>query len=102
MKIPGKIRIGGQDVEIRFVEHLENANLGHICLAEGLMEIADCFNDKKQSETSKVQTFIHEVIHGVLDTMGENKLSYNEKFVNTFSSLFVDVIEEIIKANKND
>ena len=102
MKIPKKIRIGGQDVDIIFVDQLPDACLGQICLAMGTMEIANSFNDKKQSETSKIQTFIHEVVHGILDTMGEDKLSRNEKFVNTFVSLFVDVIEEIIKANKND
>lgn len=102
MKIPSKIRIGGQDVDIIFVDQLPDACLGRICLAVGTMEIANSFNENKQSETSKIQTFIHEVVHGILDTMGEDKLSRNEKFVNTFASLFVDVIEEIIKANKNN
>ena len=31
--------------------------------------------------------------------MGENKLSSYEKFVTTFASLLVDVIEEIVKVN---
>ena len=43
---------------------------------------------------------MHEVVHGVLDTMGEFELSENEKFVSSFASLLVDVIEEIVKANK--
>lgn len=102
MKIPSKIRIGGQDVDISFVDQLPDSNLGYICLAEGVMEIANSFNDKKQSETSKAQTFVHEVVHGILDTMGENKLSCNEKFVNTFASFMVEVIEEIIKTNCNE
>lgn len=102
MKIPSKIRIGGQDVDIIFVDQLSNDCLGRICLAAGTMEIANSFNDKKQSDSSKVQTFIHEVVHGVLDMMGENKLSYNEKFLNTFACLIVEVIEEIIKTNCNE
>lgn len=51
-------------------------------------------------EACKFNTFIHEVVHGVLDTMGESDLSKNEKFVCMFSSLLVDPIEEIVKANK--
>ena len=99
MKIPSKIRIGGQDVEIRIVDHIEDEKLGQICMAEGKLLIADNFSTRKQSESSKANTFIHEVVHGILDTMGENELSGNEKFVSTFSSFMVDVIEEIIKTN---
>lgn len=99
MKIPSRIRIGGQDIEVCVVERIEDEKLGQICLAEGKLLIADNFSTKKQSETSKVNTFIHEVVHGILDTMGENEMSQNEKFVCTFSSFLVDAIEEIIKTN---
>ena len=99
MKIPSKIRIGGQDIEVCVVERIEDEKLGQICLAEGKMLIADNFSTKKQSDTSKANTFVHEVVHGILDIMYENELSGNEKFVSTFSSFMVDVVEEIIKTN---
>lgn len=100
MKIPSKIRIGGQDINISIKDRLVDEKLGTMCLASGELGIAEKFYDSKQSESSKINTFIHEVVHGVLDTMGENKLSRDEKFVSTFASLLVDVIEEIVKANK--
>ena len=99
MKIPIKIRIGGQDIEVCIVDRIEDEKLGQMCVAEGKLLIADNFSTRKQSDTSKVNTFVHEVVHGVLDTMGETELSGNEKFVLTFSSFIVDVIEEIIKTN---
>ena len=102
MKIPSKIRIGGQDINISIKDRIVNEKLGTICIASGELEIAENFNEYKQSESSKVNTFIHEIVHGVLDTMGENKLSNDEKFVNTFASLLVDVIEEIVKVNKEE
>lgn len=102
MKIPNKIRIGGQDIDVLIKDHLTEEKLGTICLASGELEIAEKFYDSKQSESSKVNTFIHEVVHGVLNTMGENKLSSDEKFVSTFASLLVDVFEETIKANKEE
>ena len=102
MKIPNKIRIGGQDINISIKEHLVDEKLGTMCLASGELEIAEKFHEYNQSESSQVNTFIHEVVHGVLDTMGENKLAYNEKFVTIFASLLVDVIEEIVKANKEE
>lgn len=100
MIIPSKIRIGGQDISVVNKERLDDDILGKICLAEGVLHIADNFSNRKQSESSKINTFIHEVVHGVLDTMGEFELSKNEKFVCTFASLLVDTIEEIVKANK--
>lgn len=86
-------------MEIRIVDHIEDEKLGQICMAEGKLLIADNFSTRKQSESSKANTFIHEVVHGILDTMGENELSGNEKYVSTFSSFMVDIIEEVIKTN---
>ena len=99
MKIPSKIRIGGQDVDICIVERIEYDKLGQICVYEGKLLIANTAQERKQSDTSKVNTFVHETVHGILDTMGETDLSGNEKFVSTFASLMVDIIEEILKTN---
>ena len=100
MIIPDKIRIGGQEISIVNEERLDDNKLGTICVAEGVLRIADNFNNLKQCESSKINTFIHEIVHGILDTMGESELSGNEKFVCAFSSLLIDTIEEIVKANK--
>ena len=99
MDIPGKIRIGARDILVGIVERIEGDKLGQLCLAEGKLLIADKFFTRKQSKSSMANTFVHEVVHGILDTMGENEMSQNEKFVSTFSSFLVDVIEEIIKTN---
>ena len=102
MKIPNKIRIGGQDIVIEMPEHLPDNKLGDICVAGGKIRIAKKFSDSEQSETSITNTFIHEVVHGVLVTMGETELNENERFVCTFASLVVDAIEEIVKVNKEE
>ena len=100
MILPDKIRIGGQEIRVVKEERLDDNKLGTICVAEGVLRIADNFNNLKQCESSKINTFVHEIVHGILDTMGESELSGNEKFVCTFSSLLIDTIEEIVKANK--
>ena len=99
MVIPDKIRIGRQDINIIKEERLDNNKLGTICIAEGVLRIANNFSNLKQCESSKINTFIHEIVHGILDTMGEFELSENEKFVCTFSSLLINPIEEVVKAN---
>lgn len=101
MIIPNTIKIGGQDISVINEERLDNDILGEICIAEGVLKIADNFKNSKQCQSSKITTFIHEVVHGVLDTMGEFELSGNEKFVSTFSSLLINPIEDIVKANTN-
>lgn len=100
MIIPDRIRIGGQEIRVVKEERLDDNKLGTICVAEGVLRIADNFNNLKQCESSKINTFVHEIVHGILYTMGESELSGNEKFVCTFSSLLIDTIEEIVKANK--
>ena len=102
MIIPNKIRIGGQDISVVIKERLDDNKLGTICVAEGVLNIADNFSNIKQCESPKINTFIHEVVHGVLDTMGESELSSNDKFVSTFSSLLIDTIEYIVKANNEN
>ena len=101
MIIPNTIKIGGQDISVVNEERLDNDILGNICIAEGVLKIANNFNNRKQCQSSKITTFIHEVVHGILDTMGESELSGNERFVCAFSSLLVNPIEDIVKANNN-
>ena len=91
LKIPEKYTVGGQDIEIQLVEKDDN-KCGSCCLASGWVKIADTFNGEKQSETSKLNTFYHELVHTILDTMGRGELSQDEVFVNTFSSFLFEAI----------
>lgn len=92
IKIPSKITIGGQEIEIKPKERIEGEALGRIILATGVIEIAETFDCKKQSSSSKINTFYHELTHAILDTMGEKELSANEKFVSCFSSFLTDAM----------
>ena len=91
--IPTKITLGGQDVEIRIVERCDDNALGMCHLAGGYVEIASSFNkDKKQSESSKVNTFYHELTHCILQMMGENELNNNEKFICCFAGFLTEAM----------
>ncbi len=95
-KIPSKITIGGQDVEIRNVVRCDNNALGECHLIEGYIEIADTFyKEQKQSESSKVNTFYHELTHCILQTMGEQELSANEKFVCCFAGFLTEAMRNV-------
>ena len=103
-EIPECISVGGVLHEIKLVERCEDNNLGNCCVAEGRIEIADRWDrDRQQCQDSKRQTFYHELTHCILDTMGENDLSKNEKFVNTFSSFLNEALRNArYPITKND
>ena len=90
--IPSKFTVGGQDIEVRLVEACESSKLGTCSVAEGVINIAKTFSGREQSESSRENTFYHELTHAILDTMGEHDLSDNEKFVCAFSGFLTEAI----------
>lgn len=95
VKIPTQIKLGGQVLVIKNVERCDNNSLGETCLAAGYIEIPNKFNkDDTQCETSKHNTFYHELTHAILDTMGEKDLSGNEKFVSCFGGFLADAMDK--------
>lgn len=93
--IPERISIGGVSFRVKLVDRCEDNNLGNCCVAEGRIEIAELWDkNRHQSEDSKKQTFYHELVHCILDTMGENELSKNERFVNIFASFLNEALKD--------
>ena len=95
INIPDNIQVAGQQIAVEIVEKL-GTNLGVCCLAQSYIRIAEkymCDNEEQeQSDTSKEQTFWHELVHCILDAMCENDLSANEKFVSVFSGFLYEAI----------
>ena len=95
-KIPQKYQVGGQEMNVKLVDKIENTNnLGDCCLAKGNVRIAKTFQGDCQSESSILNTFFHELTHSILDTMSETELSQNEKFVCTFSGFLTEAIKSM-------
>ena len=95
VKIPKSYKVGGQKIEVNRVERCNNNSVGTSFLAGGYIEIADkCNKCDSIPERMKDNTFYHELIHTILDTMGESELSSNEKFVSTFSSFLCEAMEK--------
>jgi hypothetical protein len=91
--IPKSFTVGGQDIVVKQVEMCDDSDCGNITLSEGIIHIGDKITRSiKQSETSKLNTFYHELTHAILRTMGEFELNNNEKFVCTFSGFLTEAI----------
>lgn len=92
MRIPSKFQVGGQEICVEYPERLDD-KLGECCASAGYIKIADTFRGEIQTMSSKENTFIHELTHCILDTMGETELSANEKFVSGFAGFLLGVIK---------
>lgn len=94
---PSSYKVGGQKVEVKKVERCDGNTLGECCVSAGYVLIADFLNkDDKQSESSKKNTFYHELTHSILATMGEEELNKNEKFVCAFSSFLNEAMRKAV------
>lgn len=99
-KIPKEYRVGGQKIEVHIVERCEDNAIGMEFLPSGYIEIANYYNkDRKQSESSKLNTFYHELVHTILGTMGKDELNKDEEFVNTFAGFLTDALTSAIYDN---
>ena len=99
--IPEEYVVGGQLMKINHVDSLDG-KLGTCCLGAGFVRIANNFNGEKQSETSKQNTFYHELTHTILDTMGRDDLSKDEIFVSSFSSFLLEALRSFKLENNSD
>ena len=97
MKLPKFIQIGGQVIEVQQPKDIEGGKLGKVCIGNGIMKIAQTFDGMEQSETSRRNTFWHEVVHGILDTMGRDDLSRDEAFVCCFSGFLTECITSFVE-----
>lgn len=93
--IPKSMRVGGQDIEVNIVENIPGQNCGDCDAVKGEIRIAKYIDDRKQSESSMFNTFIHECIHMILNTMGEYELSSNEKFVSCTAGFAMEIMRSI-------
>lgn len=95
MRIPKKFKLLGHTIEVVIERDLANKT---DCLGEtryrynqiALQPISS--EERKRSNTSFEQVFLHEVTHWILHTMHETDLSNNEKFVEQFSGLLHQVL----------
>ena len=103
MKLPKKIQVGGTDIDVLMVSDIEGGLMGESLLCSGTIKIARSAKGYLQSDSTMLNTFIHECIHMILDSMGETELSGNEKFVNTFAGFTTEIVRFIMReSNEQD
>ena len=96
MELPKEIQIGGQVLTTQICEEL-GGRLGKCCCYNGYIKIAANVDGSIQTESSMLNTYIHECVHAILDTMGRSDLNNDEAFVSTFSGFATEGIISILK-----
>lgn len=77
MNIPKTINIGGINYQVKYVEELHDDRN----MLEGLISFVDCTISLNKSSNEQVQkmTFIHEVLHGIINHMNIKLKSDDEE-----------------------
>ena len=92
--IPETFRIAGMTYHVFFVDEQMGGTLyGSINHPKNEVALFRKLGENTISREQHLQTFWHEVVHGILTNMGESELNDNEKFVCTFSSFLNEVMQ---------
>ena len=100
MILPKEIQIGGQVLTTEMCDELDG-KLGKVNVAKGYIKVASNIDGYAQTESSMLNTYIHECIHAILDTMGREDLSEDEVFVSCFAGFATEGILSILKQYNN-
>lgn len=88
-KIPKKFKLFGTTYNVEFnTEKMNNeSSLGFAEYTKALITLTRTYKGEALAGDVVIDTYYHEKVHMILDAMGENDLSSNEKFVEVFSRL---------------
>lgn len=89
MKIPKKFKLHGQTIKVEYDKKLiqKEDNVGHACFRENKIRLQPDENNFIRPRAKIEETFLHELVHFILNAMSENELRDNEKFIELFSGL---------------
>ena len=98
MKIPKELKIIGRTIKIIIDDELTNRNdtSGEAHYRYDKILLQPCVRGTPRTPQSIQITLLHEIIHFILEGLGESDLKSNEKFISSFS----EVLYQVLKDNK--
>lgn len=92
--IPKTLQVGGQTIYVIGVNKTEDDGFADCSLAAGEIHIADVVSKScLQSDSSKINSYYHELVHLILNNMGYgNDLSSDEHFVCSFAGFLTEAM----------
>lgn len=94
MNIPSSFNLLGHEVKVEYNPklYITEEAYGRAFYNENKIEIQSPSDEVILNETVIEQTFLHEVTHLILNSMGEDDLNRKEKFVDMFASLLHQIL----------
>lgn len=95
LQVPTTIRVGKHRYSIEVVEAmLRKHEMGRAHYDKRRIEVGRKSNTtgKRYSNTQIMDTFWHEVVHVILNEMGEHSLNNDERFVTEFANRLTQAI----------
>lgn len=92
--IPKQFNILGHVVKVTYDDNLEG--MGEAYNSLNYIKLSKFLKGDELPLSVIEHTYFHELVHVILDSMGEDRLSSSEKFVDTFSGL----LHQALKTSK--
>ena len=89
MRLPTRMRVGKKWYSVEVVEAmLHRRDMGRTFYPEQCIRLGKMSNvtGKKFTKAELADTFWHEVVHAILEDMGQHELNNNEAFVTQFAN----------------
>lgn len=85
--IPEEFKLKGQKITVVIDDvYCSNEGLGgEADFGEKMITLCGYFRGKRVSKIEREQTFYHELVHMILNSMARHSLKYNEDFVDEFA-----------------
>ena len=82
-----EFKLGSKKYSVEYVDNIDDSGLGRCISPIGLIKIAKTFFGKDIPKDAQEQTTYHEIVHAILNELGQDKLSDDENFVQSFALL---------------
>lgn len=91
--IPKHCTIGGVDIDTVISDNKQNATqLGISSMVNGKIQLESIVTGLETSFTQYQNTYFHEIVHVMLNIIGEAELSNNERFVQNMGNVMFEFL----------
>lgn len=85
--IPEEFKLNGKIIKVIIDDSYCNQEkcYGEADFSEKIITLCDRYSGSKLKKSEKEKTYFHELVHMILDSMGKDRLKYDENFVDEFA-----------------